>query len=180
MAPLRPGSFLILGMLQRGVKTGYAIKRAVDVSTRFFWAASLAQVYPELAALEEGGYITGADEPHGQRRRRTYRLTERGERGLADWLRSERRPHFEWRDEELLRLFFADALPLEDALEVVSRARVRAEEAEREFRSEVLPLAQNASGRFPALVAREGADYFTWRAGWFRKVEDELRDALDE
>ena len=84
MAPLSPGSFLILGMLQRGVKTGYAIKRAVDASTRFFWAASLAQVYPELAALEGGGYIAGTDEPHGQRRRRTYKLTERGER--RSWL----------------------------------------------------------------------------------------------
>ena len=48
---LKPGSYLIFGMLDGGVSTGYAIKRAVDRSTRFFWAASLAQVYPELAAL---------------------------------------------------------------------------------------------------------------------------------
>jgi DNA-binding PadR family transcriptional regulator len=51
---LKPGSYLILGMLDSGVSTGYAIKRAVDRSTRFFWAASLAQVYHELAALEKG------------------------------------------------------------------------------------------------------------------------------
>ena len=54
---LKPGSYLILGMLDRGIQTGYAIKRTVDLSTRFFWAASLAQVYPELANLEENGYV---------------------------------------------------------------------------------------------------------------------------
>ncbi|HYI35683.1 MAG TPA: PadR family transcriptional regulator [Thermoleophilaceae bacterium] len=175
---LKPGSYLILGMLQRGVRTGYAIKRTVDRSTSFFWAASLAQVYPDLAALEEGGYVVSADEPRGRRPRKAYRLTDRGDEALAEWLRSERQPHFEWRDEELLRLFFADAVPLEDALELVVRARERAEEAARTFRSDVLPLAQAAAGRFPSIVAREGADYFTWRADWFRGIETELRRAL--
>ena len=177
---MKPGSYLILGMLQRGVRTGYAIKRAVDVSTRFFWAASLAQVYPDLAALEESGYVVSADEPRGRRPRKTYRLTDQGDEALADWLRSEREPHFEWRDEELLRLFFADAMPPEDALDMVVRARERAEEAEHNFRSEVLPLAQSVSGRFPLIVAREGADYFAWRSDWFRGIENELRRALEE
>ena len=177
---LKPGSYLILGMLQRGVRTGYAIKRAVDVSTRFFWAASLAQVYPDLAALEEGGYVVSADEPRGRRPRKTYRLTDRGDKALAEWLRSEREPHFEWRDEELLRLFFADAMPVEDALELVVRARERAEETARIFNAEVLPLAQGASGRFPPIVAREGADYFAWRSDWFRRIENELRRAVDD
>jgi DNA-binding PadR family transcriptional regulator len=52
---LRPSAYLILGMLDRGIRTGDAIKRTVDRSTRFFWAASLAQVHPELAALEQEG-----------------------------------------------------------------------------------------------------------------------------
>ena len=108
---LKPGSYLILGMLDSGVTTGYAIKRAVDRSTRFFWAASLAQVYPELAALERDGYVVGSDEPHGERPRRTYRLTDKGRAALDEWLSSERVPDFEQRDEGLLRVFFADALP---------------------------------------------------------------------
>jgi DNA-binding PadR family transcriptional regulator len=98
----------------------------VDLSTRFFWAASLAQVYPELAGLEENGYVTGTDEPHGKRPRKTYRLTDKGRAALSDWLHSERVPDFEQRDEGLLRLFFADALPLEEGLELVRRLRARA------------------------------------------------------
>jgi DNA-binding PadR family transcriptional regulator len=173
---LKPSSYLLLGMLNRGIKTGYAIKRTVDLSTRFFWAASLAQVYPELAALEGEAYIVGTDEPHGQRPRKTYRLTEKGQAALRKWLRSERVPDFEFRDEGLLRLFFADAVTPEEALELVRRLRVRAEQIDRDFRAEILPIAEGASGRFPLIVAREGADYFAWRAAWFRRIETELTE----
>jgi DNA-binding PadR family transcriptional regulator len=176
---LKPSSYLILGMLDLGLETGYAIKRAVDRSTRFFWAASFAQVYPELAALEQDGYILSTDEPHGARPRKTHRLTDKGKRALAEWLASERVPDFEQRDEGLLRLFFADAMAPEDALELVRRLRARAEDNERNFQSEILPLAQRAPGRFALIVAREGADYFSWRAGWFRALEQELADELD-
>jgi DNA-binding PadR family transcriptional regulator len=176
---LKPSSYLILGMLNRGLQTGYAVKRGVDRSTRFFWAASLAQVYPELAALEEDGYVVSADDPHGARPRKTHRLTAKGEGALGDWLRSERAPHLEFRDEGLLRLFFADAIELDQALDLIKRLRIRAEAIERDFRSEILPIAEQASGRFPLTVAREGADYFAWRANWFRQLETEIADELD-
>ena len=176
---LKPGSYLILGMLNRGIQTGYAIKRTVDRSTRFFWAASLAQVYPELAALEDDDYVVSSDEPHGARPRKTYRLTDKGREALDSWLRSERVPEFEQRDEGLLRLFFADALPLQDALQLVTRLRARAEEIDRAFQAEILPLARRATGRFALIVAREGADYYSWRAAWLRQIEAELTDEFD-
>ena len=176
---LKPASYLILGMVYRGVETGYAIKRTVDRSTRFFWAASLAQVYPELAALESGGYLTSGDDSHGARRRKAYRLTKKGRTALEDWLRSERTPHFEFRDEGLLRLFFADAIQPQEALELVGRLRAKAEEIDRDFRETIVPLAQAAPDRFPLIAAREGADYFAWRAAWFRKIEKELVDELE-
>ena len=175
---LKPGSYLILGMLDTGVSTGYAIKRAVDRSTRFFWAASFAQVYPELAALEKDAYVVGTDEPHGDRPRRTYRLTDKGRAALEAWLRSDRLPDFEQRDEGLLRLFFADALPAADALQLVRRLRGRAEEIDRVFQAEILPLARRVPGRFRLIVASEGADYFAWRAGWFRNLEAQLAAEL--
>jgi DNA-binding PadR family transcriptional regulator len=174
---LKPSSYLILGMLRGGVETGYAIKRAVDRSTRFFWAASLAQVYPELAALEEDGYVVSSDEPRGARPRRTYRLTAKGKSALDEWLRSPRPPGFEFRDEGMLRLFFADALPAHEAVALVKRLRERAEEIDREFREQILPLAEVAPEqgfRFPLVAARWGADYNAWRARWLSKLESEL------
>jgi PadR family transcriptional regulator AphA len=175
---LKPSSYLILGMVNLGHRTGYAVKRSVDRSTRFFWAASLAQVYPELAALEEGGYVVSTEDPHGARPRKAYRLTDAGRAALDEWLRNERVPDFEFRDEGLLRLFFADALPLEEAIELVRRLRMRAEELERDFHDRILPVAQAAPGRFPLIAAREGADYYSWRSAWFRSLEAELMDRV--
>jgi DNA-binding PadR family transcriptional regulator len=175
---LKPSAYLILGMLNRGIETGYSIKRIVDISTRFFWAPSVAQVYPELAALKTGGYVVSADEPYGARPRKTYSLTEKGRDALGEWLRSDRVPGLEFRDEGLLRLFFADAVAFDEALELVKRLRIRAEEMDRIFRAEILPRAETATGRFPLIAARKRAEYFAWRAAWFRDLEEELGHEL--
>src|SRR5918992_4154276 len=77
---LKPSSYLVLGMVNLGHRTGYAIKRSVDRSTRFFWAASLAQVYPELAALEQGGYVVSSENPYGARQRKDLPAHRQGQR----------------------------------------------------------------------------------------------------
>jgi|SRR5947209_624366 len=171
---LKPGGYLILGMLRSGASNGYAIKRAVDLSTRFFWASSFAQIYPELARLERDGYVAGRDAPHGERRRRSYRITAKGERALERWLTSPDLPDIESRDEGLLRLFFADALASDDALALVRRLREQAERLERDLRGQILPRAEAAGLRFPRDAARLGADYYAWRARWFARLEAEL------
>jgi PadR family transcriptional regulator, regulatory protein AphA len=174
---LRPGSYLVLGMVRAGVRTGYAIKRAVDNSTRFFWTASLAQVYPELAALADHGYLESSDEPHGSRPRKVYSLTEKGAAALDSWLSAPRTPGFEFRDEGMLRLFFADALSRDDAIALVRRLRAGAEELDESFREEILPQAEGAHEmglRFPHVLARWGADYYRWRAEWLARLESEL------
>src|SRR3954464_14236257 len=84
---LSPTGYVVLGMLRLGVRSGYDIKQLVDKSTRFFWAASYGQIYPELKKLEAAGLITGAADPQGGRQRRAYELTERGEQVLDDWLK---------------------------------------------------------------------------------------------
>ena len=43
---------VILGLLAVRPLSGYDIKAIVDRSTRFFWAASYGQIYPELRRLE--------------------------------------------------------------------------------------------------------------------------------
>lgn len=87
---LRSPSYLVLGMVRLGVTSGYAIKKATDMSTRHFFATSLAQIYPELARLTKGGLLTRHEDPKGGRSRSAYKITANGERALQAWLRSER------------------------------------------------------------------------------------------
>jgi uncharacterized protein len=68
----------VLGLLSNGARSGYDIKAIVDRSTRFFWAASYGQIYPELGRLERAGLIEGEEAPTGGRRRRVYELMPAG------------------------------------------------------------------------------------------------------
>ena len=113
---------VILGLVAKAPLSGYEIKAIVDRSTRFFWAASYGQIYPELRRLEREGLIVGEDSPNGARARRVYALTDAGRRALVGWL-LDSRTTIELRDESLLRLFFADELPREQALKLLEGRR---------------------------------------------------------
>ena len=71
---LGPPDFVVLGMIRQGARSGYAIKRAVEISIRFFWTISQAQIYPSLTRLERAGLVTGTSEPLGRPPRRIPRL----------------------------------------------------------------------------------------------------------
>jgi PadR family transcriptional regulator, regulatory protein AphA len=174
---LRPPSYLVLGMLRLGAKSGYAIKKATDISTRVFFPTSLAQVYPELARLESDGLVIRREDPQGGRSRSAYELTNYGEGALVAWLRSERFAPTQFRDEGLLRLFFADALPREDQLALVRRMRDRARAAERWMHAEVMPVAkaiERDGFRHPHTIARLGADGYGFFADWLDRLASEL------
>lgn len=174
---LTPSAFLMLGMVRLGARSGYAIKQAADASTRFFWPTSLAQVYPELARLVDAGLLTRREDPHGARERFAYELTEQGQEALLAWLCSSHQAPTQFRDEGVLRLFFADALPGEDQLALVRRLRERARRTGAHMHEEIFPLAetlQEDGTRYPALVARLGADTYAFVERWLAKVEGEL------
>jgi DNA-binding PadR family transcriptional regulator len=175
---LTPPSFLMLGMVRLGARSGYAIKQAADASTRFFWPTSLAQVYPQLAQLERAGLLVRHEDPRGARARSAYELNERGQAALLAWLRSPREGRTHFRDEDVLRLFFADALPAEDQLALVRRLRERAQRAGGHMREEIVPLAEGVEGgdgaRYPAHVARLGADTYAYVEQWLGRLEGEL------
>src|SRR3712207_5089937 len=170
---------MILALIRGGMTSGYAIKRFIEQQRmEVFWATTFAQIYPELAQLERDGYLTHSDDPQGARQRRAYALTEKGEHALMSWLREEEIPLMELRDEGLLRLAFADHLPREEAIELVRRMRVRAEEAHREFEETLIPLgeAMLAAGlRFPIEIGRMGAGYYAWSIEHLTQLEEALR-----
>ena len=74
-----------------GARTGYEIKSIVDRSTRFFWAASYGQIYPELRRLEAAGLVKGKLVRPAAASARSTRLTKRRRAGSSEWGPGRRR-----------------------------------------------------------------------------------------
>jgi PadR family transcriptional regulator, regulatory protein AphA len=174
----RPTATVILGMLSFGSKSGYEIKSFVDRSTRFFWAASYGQIYPELRRLAQAGLITGTDASQGERRRTIYELTPAGRDALVAWL-GKPPETFEMRHEGMLKLFFADALPPRERTERLrDMGRVHAEKLG------ALRVIEEAAGKSPDssayMVLRFGIDFNEWAAQWCEREALALEDRLTE
>jgi DNA-binding PadR family transcriptional regulator len=173
---LSPTAYVILGMLSWRPMSGYEIKALVDKSTRFFWAASYGQIYPELRGLAAAGLIEGKSNPQGERRRNVYRLTEAGRRELRAWLAVDAES-FETRDEGLLKLFFSDAVGPE--------AAIRALDAKRRQHEGVLARLEEieATGKPTGLahhVLRYGIECNRWQAEWCERTMRELEDQVSK
>jgi DNA-binding PadR family transcriptional regulator len=169
-------SYVILGMLKLGKRTGYEIKSLVDVSTRFFWAASYGQIYPELARLEQAGLVRGKLDRESGRGRKAYELTPAGEEALHEWLVSNDELHVELRHEGFLKLFFADALSDAERAELARRLRTRHEAIAEQLRG-IRPGAgeQGEEGkRMPLLVLEWGIAYEEFMSDWCERLEREL------
>lgn len=164
---------VVLGLLALGPRSGYDIKTVVDRSTRFFWAASYGQIYPELKRLEEEGLVEGEDRPSGGRSRRVYRLTPAGHQALVDWLLGST-VTIELRDESLLRLFFADALPHEQALQLLE-GRKRGHQEYLEVLRAIQALPGGPDPTYVDLVLRWGIDFNEWGARWCEEQLERLR-----
>ena len=172
-------SYVILGMLRTRSHTGYEIKAIVDHSTRFFWAASYGQIYPELKRLEEAGLVKGEAASQGARRRRSFSLTPEGRRELEDWISSGEPLHHELRHEGLLRFFFADVVEPAEQLELVRDIRAMHERTRDEMQA-IRPHAEEARAErnqeFPLRTLEFGIAYQDFVVDWCSRMERELQN----
>jgi DNA-binding PadR family transcriptional regulator len=163
---------VLLGMIAEGHATGYAIKAAIDRSTRLYWGASIGGIYPELRRLEQAGLVSSRDDFRGGARRHAYTLTPAGRAALHGWLADPSEPVLEMRHEGLLRLRFAGVLPIEEQFEVVRRMRTvherRLTELERRLTTEEFddPLHR--------LTFEFGVGWNAWARDWCLSAERSL------
>ncbi len=162
---------VILGMIAFGQRTGYDIKAFVDKTTRYFWAASYGQIYPELKRLEDQGLVRGRSEPSGGRARTVYELTEAGAAALQHWLESDEETLYELRDEGMLKLFFSDSVP-EGRIEIVRAMRTREERALAHLRSIEPHASKGPKGSY--LTLQLGIGLTEWTIDWCNATERQL------
>jgi PadR family transcriptional regulator, regulatory protein AphA len=168
---LSPTGRVVLGLIAFGKRTGYDIKAFVDKTTRYFWAASYGQIYPELKRLEEQGLLRGRPEPSGGRARTVYELTAAGTAALEGWLESDDEPGYELRDEGMLKLFFSDSLP-ERRLAIVQAIRTRHERKLAQLRSIEAFASEGPTGSH--LTLQMGIGSTEWIIEWCEATERRL------
>jgi DNA-binding PadR family transcriptional regulator len=168
---LSPTAYVILGMVSGEPRSGYEIKALVDNTTRFFWAASYGQIYPELRRLSEAGLVEGSDAPRGERKRTVYEITADGEEELKAWLRQPPET-YEMREEGLLKLFFAGVLPPADGAEILRSMREQRLSMVKRLRDLEPNIAKEDP--YPLMVLRGGIEFNEWFAGWCERMEREV------
>jgi len=101
-----------------------------------------------------------------------FGITAEGRRQLADWLHGTE-TRIELRDESLLRLFFADTLPRDEALGLLVARR----EGYRGMLAYLRGLddGQGPDPPFVDLVYRWALDYCEWGIEWCDRQERRLR-----
>lgn len=175
---LSPTAYVILGMVSREPRSGYEIKAAVDNTTRFFWAASYGQIYPELKRLSEAGLVEGVDASQGDRKRTRYAITADGKAELKDWLRKPPEAS-EMREEGLLKLFFSGVLKPAEAVETLRSMRRHRLALSERLRS-LEPEKTELKDPFPLMVLRAGIEFNEWFAEWCERMETLLLEPAQE
>lgn len=118
MAKAGKSQFAILGMLALLKKSsGYDLKKHMEESTEYFWKEGFSSIYPVLEDLEEQELIVKVDTPtNNDRKRNVYTLTLAGHDVLKQWL-LQTPEHLQLRNEQLLKLFFGNLIPVEVTIE---------------------------------------------------------------
>ncbi|MGQ0573079.1 MAG: PadR family transcriptional regulator [Pseudonocardia sp.] len=110
----------LLGLLREGPMTGGQLVAAAAERFGAFFTVTRSQVYRELPALAEGGLLTLGEQ--GPRASQQFVITETGRRAFTAWL-AEQSGADGLRSPLVLRLMHAEALTIEQRVELVDGAR---------------------------------------------------------
>jgi DNA-binding PadR family transcriptional regulator len=115
-------SYAILGLLAIKPWTTYELAQQMDRSLRRVWPRAKSKVYEEPKKLVALGLARASEDAVGRRRRTVYRITPRGRRALAQWLRAPGEgPVLEF--EQLLQVHFAENGTKRDVLATLAATR---------------------------------------------------------
>ena len=170
----------LLGLLQRGERSGYDLQKAVARSVGYFWSPAKTQIYEILPRLVEDGLATRRLVAQTQRPdKHLYQTTKAGAQALREWLATAPITEAPSRNVLLLKLFFGELAPPEVLLEQVTEARREAEE----LRAELLAIEERArelpDDEFAALTRRYGFEYADAIIRWAEAAEHELRAKVE-
>jgi len=171
--------FALLAILSREDTTGYDLSKDVERSTGFFWNASHQQIYKELAALQNEGWVRHTTVEQSERpAKKVYAITKEGLAALKCWAK-EPSALPKGKDAFLVKMFAGDVVGSDVLLEDLRRQkklhadqRQLFKEIEARFFSDVASLSTR--DRMQYLTLRRGITYETTWLAWCKEVEESL------
>lgn len=120
--------YAILGLLSREDLSGYDLTQRMAGRVGYFWRARHSQIYPELAKLEDGGYVTHRVVEQTERPdKKVYRITAEGLEDLKEWVTQPPVPR-PVRDELTLKAYSVWLADKEEAARLFREEGLRHEE----------------------------------------------------
>jgi DNA-binding PadR family transcriptional regulator len=175
--------YAILGLLSREDLSGYDLTRRMAGRVGYFWSARHSQIYPELARLEEGGYVTHSVVEQRERpNKKVYEITAEGLDALKEWAIQPPVPR-PTRDELTLKTYSVWLANKEKAVRLFREEELRHEEQlahyeglrpwmEEEWQED---LTSTNSPEFASYATlRRGISYEREYAEWCRWMADSI------
>jgi DNA-binding PadR family transcriptional regulator len=175
--------YAILGLLSREDLSGYDLTQRMKGQVGYFWSARHSQIYPELARLENGGYVTHRVVEQKERPdKKVYEITDAGLAALREWVAMPLVPR-PTRDELTLKTYSIWLADPEEAVRLFREEELRHDEQvthyekirawmEGEWREE---LKRTNSPEFASYATlRRGISYEREYAGWCRWMADSI------
>jgi len=117
----------LLGLLNYGSMTGYELNKAFKASLNFFWQAKPSQIYRELDAMEQSGWLSSERVIQDERpNKRIYSITNSGKEEFLTWLAAPEpgaADIMRVRSAFLMRIFFAGETSDRQALSMLRAYR---------------------------------------------------------
>jgi DNA-binding PadR family transcriptional regulator len=112
----------LLALLSEGPKYGLQLRQEFEARTGEVWPLNVGQVYTTLQRLERDGFVE-SDGSEDEGPQKGFRITPEGEEELSAWLRTPPDLSSPPRDELVMKILIALAVPGVDAHEVIQSHR---------------------------------------------------------
>jgi DNA-binding PadR family transcriptional regulator len=159
---------IILGYLMQRDRTGYEIKKQMEISTTYFFNTSLGCIFPSFKRMEKNRLVSVKRSVENGRTKKTYSVTEKGRKAFLAWLGNET-TIAKIKDEALLKIFFFTQLSAEEREGMLRDYLVKLDS----FVAHLVGLRQFLIDTMPdydyfrMTVLEFGIDYYRFIHTWF-------------
>jgi len=164
---------IILGCLSFGPRSGYEIKKIINMSSSWFYNASYGSIYPILKKHEEKGLVSSEEVIDNGRYKRLYQMTDKGYKAFHTWMLQSPKLMTVKYEMAVKLMFFAKIAPeqrikqIEEHIEQLILFKQELEEIE--------PWADDAGDSYQRLILDWGENLYDFLIQWFSQLLNELQ-----